>query len=71
MKNSMLHCFVLAVTSQQLGRCVDLLVMAQIKAAKSVRNFSQGQLVLKLIFQDLNLALQGATMNIGRKHRRF
>ena len=71
MPNSMLLLFVLAVTFQQQERFVDLLAMAQIRAAQSAKNFSKEQLVLKLIFQDLNHVLQGATMNIGRKHRKF
>ena len=71
MKNSMLHFFVFAVTSQQQEKFAHLLAMAQIKAAQSVRNFSLDQLLLKLIFQDLNHLLQEATMNIDMKHRRF
>ena len=63
LRNSTLLCFVLAVTSQQQKRFVDLLSMAQIRAAQSAK---KGQLVLKLIFQDLNRVLQGATRNISR-----
>ena len=63
LRNSTLLCFVLAVTSQQQKRFVDLLSMAQIRAAQSAK---KGQLVLKLIFQDLNRVLQGTTTNISR-----
>ena len=71
MKNFMLLYFALAVMFQQQERFVDLLAMAPIKAVQSVKNFSQGQLVLKLIFLDLSHVIQGATLNIDRKHRRF
>ena len=62
--DSMLLFFVLAVTSLQQERFVDLLAMVQIKALQNARYFSLAQLVPKLIFQALHHVLQGVTMSI-------
>ena len=65
MPNFMLFFFVLAVKFQQQERFLDLLAMVPIKAVQNVRNFSQAQLVPKLIFRALNHAHQEATISTG------